>query len=125
MLKDIFFLVKMFVLTVIVILVMQIRVGTHSIDEHFHQWVKHSVVIDYIEEAVAGGRSLSHAAYVKLDEGFHFLLGKTTRKASRKTEEKGRSFAFGLHRHSDKPEVQDSDEESYAPHAETAVHKNR
>jgi hypothetical protein len=100
MLRDIFFVLKMFVVTVLVVLVMQIHIGEKSVEDHFHSWVKHSAFIDYVEEAVDGGMALFRGIYKKADTGIHTLLAKTIRS---KHEKKERGLAgMTLKRHATK-----------------------
>lgn len=119
MIKDIFYVLKMFVITVLVVVVMQVHIGEKSIEDHFHAWVKHSVIVDYAEEALDGGTSLVRGIYQKADSGIQTLLSKTIRKH----EKKERSLGFSLKRHTeDKNPVTENEERSidfHRPHAQS------
>ncbi len=93
--EDIFFILKMFGLTVLVVMGMQVHVGGKTVEDHFNGWLKSSIIVDYIQEATDGGRVLTKNLYQKLDSTFHIVMTKITRKkdrqkgmsVSKKTEE--------------------------------------
>jgi hypothetical protein len=109
MISDVFFVLKMFFLTVLIVLVLQIRVGQKTIEDNFHGWVKHSIIVDYAEEAMDGATLLVKRLYLKADSGVHSLLAKTIRKNDKK-----RDFSLGLKRREDR-----DDDSRTEPHVQT------
>lgn len=53
--EELKFVVKCFVFTALLIVVMQVRVGGYSIEAHSFHWLRKSTVSQYIQSAAAGG----------------------------------------------------------------------
>ncbi len=49
------FVLKCLVFTMLLIVLMQVKVGTSSIEIHSLRWLQHSSVSQYIQSAAAGG----------------------------------------------------------------------
>jgi hypothetical protein len=81
--EDLFFVMKMFGLTVLVVMGMQVHTGGKTIEEHFNTWLKSSIIVDYMQEATDGGKILTQNVYKKLDTSFHAVMMKITRKKDR------------------------------------------
>jgi hypothetical protein len=108
---------RMLVLTVLVVMVMQIKIGPQkTLDDHFEGWLKNSVAVDYIQEAIDGGVALTKAGYKKADDGVHAVLAKM----SHRHKKEGRSLFSGLKlkRYDDRADDDDSyGENTNAPRA--------
>lgn len=98
--QDLAFLGKMFVLTIFVVFLMQIRLGGKTLEYHFDTWLKNSIVVDYMQEATDGAVALGKSAYQKVDNQIHMLMGKWNRRKSQ-----GRSLNI-ITRHSSEEEEQ-------------------
>lgn len=53
--EELKFVVKCFVFTMLLIVVMQIKVGGYSIEAHSFHWLRKSTISQYIQSAAAGG----------------------------------------------------------------------
>ncbi|MCC6278205.1 MAG: hypothetical protein IT289_09855 [Oligoflexia bacterium] len=80
MIKDAVFFIKMLGLTVLVALILQARVGQQTIEDHFDGWVKTSVIVDSIQEAIDGGILLVNAGYKKADSGLRYFFARMTKR---------------------------------------------
>lgn len=49
------FVMKCFVFTVVLVVLMQVRVGGHSIEAYTFHWLRKSAVSQYVQSAAAGG----------------------------------------------------------------------
>jgi hypothetical protein len=106
MIKDFFFVVRMLGLTIIVALVMQVHIGEKSIEEEFHGWLKKSIFVDYVQEAIDGGVAMTRVGYKKADTGIHALLGKLSKRHEGKKE---RGFNLNLKRYNEKDDGEEED----------------
>ncbi|MDZ4676488.1 MAG: hypothetical protein SGI74_03175 [Oligoflexia bacterium] len=118
MIKDLLFVIKMLGLTVIVALAFQTKFGDKSVEEEFHHWIKTSVFVDLIQEAVDGGVVLTRAGYKSADTNVRKILSKLSK---RREDKKDRSLGnFELKRHNDGKE-DDEDLEEIAPRVKSSV----
>ena len=53
--EELTFVVKSLVLTMILVMAMQIHVGSSTIESHTFRWLRHSTTSQYIQSAAAGG----------------------------------------------------------------------
>ena len=81
--EDLFFVLKMFGLTALVVMAMQVHTNGKTLEEHFNGWLKSSIIVDYMQEATDGGKILTKNVYQKMDTSFHALMTKITRKKDR------------------------------------------
>lgn len=83
--SELFFVVKLFLLTVAIVLVMQIQVGDRSLESHAMNWVQSSTLVEPMNAAARGGAKLvrdltrSIEARVNKNTGKH---GKEEKKSS-------------------------------------------
>lgn len=68
MISSFFLVLKAIVLTVVIVLLMQIRVGDQTLEQKSEAWLKNSNYISYLQEAADGGMILFDQALNKLDE---------------------------------------------------------
>ena len=53
--EELKFVLKSLVFTMILVMMMQIRLGSATIESHTFRWLRHSTVSQYIQSAAAGG----------------------------------------------------------------------
>jgi hypothetical protein len=108
MIRDFFFFVKMLILTAFVVMFAQVKIGNATMETRFDAWVKNSVLVDYLQEAIDGGLALLKVSYSKADSNMHFLLARISRKHTKKDSS---LFHFSLKRHNtDKTDGEPSSE---------------
>lgn len=76
MIGDLFFVFKMLVITCFIIVVAQVKIGPKTLEDHFQGWLKTSIFVDAVQEAIDGGVVLAKASYKKADMGIHGVLAK-------------------------------------------------
>jgi len=116
MIRDFFFIVKMFVFTILIVIVAQVKIGQKTLEDHFHGWIQTSIFVDAVQEAIDGGVILAKASYKKADSEMHVVLAKIHSHHSGRVSD--RTPTFSLKRFI-KKETEDQD--SKAPAAKTAV----
>ncbi len=99
MIKDIFFTLRILILTAIVALALQARIGEKRVEDNFHNWIKNSVFVDFIQEGIDGGIAVTKAVYKKTDTGIHTMLAKISRRHETSKE---RGFGVTLKRYNEK-----------------------
>ncbi len=52
---DLFFAIKMGILTFIIMMLMQIQVGTQTLEQHSLKWIRTSAFVDQLQEVADGG----------------------------------------------------------------------
>jgi hypothetical protein len=109
--KDLFFVLKMFGLTIVVALIMQARVGEKTIEDEFHQFLKTSVFVVPIQDAVDGAIAATKDGYKKADVGVKKLLSKVSRRRE-DSRERTLSSVMKLKRYNE-----DQDENEYLEEA--------
>ncbi len=77
---DFLFFVKTFILTVAIVLVMQIQVGDHSLENHAMGWVQSSAITSPLNDAAKGAGKLFHELTAKLHSGVHHNVGKNKKE---------------------------------------------
>src|ERR1700733_2084143 len=112
MIRDFFFVLKMFVITLLIVFVSQVKIGQKSLEDHFQGFIKNSMFVDSIQEAVDGGIALTKVSYKKIDLGIHGLMAKLHSRHI----VKDRGFHFSLKRYNEK----DSGDQEDLPQAKTA-----
>lgn len=121
MISDAFFFLRMLVFTTLIVLFSQVKIGEQTIEDHFQGWVKSSMFVDSIQEAVDGGIALTKLSYQKIDLGMHGALAKLHSHHANKG--KDRLFHFTLKRtnkSNDEEAGQKNKEDSKnLPHAES------
>ena len=98
MMKDVFYVLKMLVLTALIVMIAQVHVGQLTLEDHFDSWAKNSILVDYIEEAVDGGIAVAKATYGKADASMQLMFAKISRKHAKRD----RGFHFSFKRHDEK-----------------------
>jgi hypothetical protein len=83
---DLIFVFKMLGLTALVVVIFQVRTGGQTIEERFDNFLKTSILVDYIQEATDGGIALGKRGYQKADLSIHAIMAKLKR---RKDQPKG------------------------------------
>jgi hypothetical protein len=73
---DLFFVFKMFVITCVIVVIAQVKIGQKSLEDHFQGWLKTSIFVDTVQEAIDGGVLLTKAGYKKADTEIHGVLAK-------------------------------------------------
>lgn len=53
--EELKFVVKSFVFTMLLVVLMQVKVGGYSIEAHSFHWLRKSTISQYIQSAAAGG----------------------------------------------------------------------
>ncbi|KYG66826.1 hypothetical protein AZI86_07255 [Bdellovibrio bacteriovorus] len=53
--EELKFVVKCFVFTMLLVVLMQVKVGGYSIEAHSFHWLRKSTISQYIQSAAAGG----------------------------------------------------------------------
>ncbi len=117
MIKDVFFTLRIIILTLLVAMLLQVRVGEKTIDDSMLKWIQGSIFVDFLQETIDGGIVVTKALYKKTDTGIHNLLAKISRKREPGHE---RGMSFTLKRHS---ENEDGEETASAPKVKTAAPK--
>lgn len=99
MIKDIFFMAKMILLTALVCMGLQVKVGEKTLDHEFYSWVESSVVVDYIQTAIDGGISITKTGYKQVHLMVTGILNKYSKRSKKDT-----GFASVFKRHQQKEE---------------------
>ena len=71
---EIFFVIKTFVITLVVVLLLQIKIGPQTIDEKIHASIQASQLAAPLEETVKGGVLMLEHGYRKLISLFNHSL---------------------------------------------------
>lgn len=67
--SELLFALKMAAVTFVLLIVMQIRVGDTTLEEHAHLWIQTSTPIMFLREVAEGGLSASYDAWSKVTSG--------------------------------------------------------
>lgn len=106
--KDILFLLKMLGLTAVLVLAMQIHIGEETAESHFHQWLRTSSVVDFLQSAVDGGLIAAKTGYVQAKGAMDPLFARFSKKKAIEEHGEGhREKIFQIKRHSDKKDNAD------------------
>ena len=68
--RDLFFLFRAFVLTILAILALQIKVGDHTLEQKSEAWLRTSGFVGYIQEVADGAMVVVDHWLDKLDDSF-------------------------------------------------------
>lgn len=90
--KEIFFVFKTFVISLALILFLQVRVGTSTLETHAHLFIQESWVTEQIQLVAEGGAKLVRTAAHSVGEKLQVIFKKNS-----KSEEKKR-FGFNFNR---------------------------
>ncbi len=80
---DFLFFVKTFILTVAIVLMMQIQVGTSTLESHAMSWVQSSSVASPLNTVARGAAKLFHDVTAKVWQGVHQNVGKKEKKEAK------------------------------------------
>lgn len=67
--SELFFALKMTLVTFVLLIFMQIRVGEVTLEEHAHVWIQTATPILFLREVAEGGLSASYDAWSKMTAG--------------------------------------------------------
>lgn len=98
---DFLFFIKTLFLTVALVLIMQIRVGDHTIEAHALSWVKTSAVVSPLNHVARGGAKLLRDLTQRLSNGMNSPDKKE------KTQEAPSNFRWGFWTSSEQPRKKD------------------
>jgi hypothetical protein len=121
--KDLFFALRIFAITVFVTILLQVKVGKDTAENHMHKWLKDSVFVEFLQQSIDGGVALTKSGYQKADAGVQTLLKKMKhRKQGGAAAEGERGFGIKLKRYNDgKEELDEAVEDEGAAHVQTAT----
>lgn len=68
--RDLFFVLKTFILTVAVILAMQVQLGERTIESHAQQWIESSAVVAPLNAVAKGAAKMIRDARVRIENKF-------------------------------------------------------
>jgi hypothetical protein len=93
--SDFLFFIKLFFLTVAVVLVMQIQIGNRSLESHAIGWVQTSSVTMPLNAAAEGGAKIIN----DFIQHVHSAIAKNTGRehGQRKKEEKAKAHSSSFH----------------------------
>lgn len=100
---DLVFFMKLFFLTVILLLVMQIQVGERSLESHAMSWVQTSALVAPLNTVAHGAAKVTR----DLATGVHQAIEKNTGKKKKEEARKASSFRW-FHRHNGDSEQSES-----------------
>jgi hypothetical protein len=96
---DFFFFVKTFILTLIVVLVLQVEIGNKTAETYVHDWMVGSVAAGWIGHAARGGSHFLKDAAFKMTQKMHEHIGMKEKKES--SETRSSHFHWGWNKASD------------------------
>lgn len=67
--SELFFVIKMCVVTAIVVVLMQIRVGTETVETQVHAWLQTSTPSLFLREVAEGGLKATHDVWASVTSG--------------------------------------------------------
>lgn len=76
------FVLKIFVLTVVIVLLMQIKVGEQTVENHAHSFLKTSSILAPLNEIAQGGAALFRSTYQGAIKTFDSIVTKKFRSDS-------------------------------------------
>lgn len=118
MISDLLFMAKMLGLTILVVLIMQFKVGEKTLDQNFHSWIADSVFVDYVQTSIDGGVALTRTGYKKVHQGVTQALNKFGKH--HKKDERG--LSLNIKRYNDRDE-ENGEENSILPHSQSRTQK--
>lgn len=60
---DLFFFIRMIVVTVFLVIVLQVKLGAATVEEHLRDWARQSVVMGTLDDVAAGAVAAMGRAY--------------------------------------------------------------
>ncbi|MCM2282090.1 MAG: hypothetical protein NDI61_09615 [Bdellovibrionaceae bacterium] len=92
---DIIFAIRMLVITVVIVVLMQIKLGDATLETHAHQWMRSSAAVEALQD-------VSKGAVKAMSQGYQALLAMIDRNVgggfSREQMAGSRSLGLGLER---------------------------
>ncbi len=70
---DLWFCFKMLIITFVLVLLMQIRIGEHTLEASIHSWIQESPIVKPLDQVAQGGLKV-------LRQGFHGFSSKLSTK---------------------------------------------
>lgn len=67
---DIFFVIRVFIVTFVAVIFMQIRIGGATIEKHSLAWIQQSAVIDNLRLVAEGAVKAANKGYLTIRESF-------------------------------------------------------
>lgn len=89
---DFFFFIKMFILTIAIVLVMQIQFDNQSLETHAMSWVQSAAVIGPLHGIKRGAAQLVHDLSHKISSVIHDNVSKNKREDSHLKKESPMSW---------------------------------
>lgn len=89
MLSGAFFIFRMLALTVLVVLLLQFKVGEKTIEFEVHNWIQNSVFVDYVQTSIDGGVKVTKNGYQKLHASVNSIFNRMSRKGGGDKSERG------------------------------------
>lgn len=80
MISDLWFVIRMVVVTSMVIIFMQVKVGEETIDKTFKEWMEGSVFVGTLQKSVDGFWAVSKDGYSNLNKNLGGVFGRFSRK---------------------------------------------
>jgi hypothetical protein len=84
---DLFFVIKSFLFTIVVVVLLQIRIGSMTLENHALKWIHNSSVVENLQGVAAGAVKAAHEATHKLsslyDENSAKVFGDDNSVSSR------------------------------------------
>lgn len=68
------FVLKVFIATVLVVLIMQIKIGEETVENHAHSFLKTSSILEPLNEVAQGGAALFRSTYKNIIKTFDSLI---------------------------------------------------
>jgi hypothetical protein len=99
MIQDLFFAVKMLGVTVLVVLLLQLKVGDQTLDERFQTWVKGSFAVALFQDTVDGFIAAGKDGYKEANKKLTTQMYKIK---SKRNEDRGdRTLKMPVHRYNE------------------------
>lgn len=67
--SEIFFTLKMMVVAFFIVVLMQVRVGTHTVEAHVHHYIQTATPVLFLREVAEGGLLAIHDVWSKITGG--------------------------------------------------------
>lgn len=104
MIKDLVFTLKMFAMALVIALVMQVKIGGDTLENHFHDWVQNSPVAGFFQDTADALLITGKAGLAQVSSKLSTVIGHT---GKRKAGDEGRGFHFNIKRYNDTKEEAD------------------
>lgn len=80
MIGDLFFIVKISVFTLLIVIFLQVKVGKETVDIRIQNWLGDSVFVQFFEEAVSGALNVTKDGYKAANEKVVEVLKNVKKK---------------------------------------------